>query len=278
MAYGVTMTRHRRGSLTSRLFIVAAAAVSLLLVGGVPSQATPVVGTGLIRMDGTWATVKTLPSGSTVLTLNKEASGQWMGEVGQSRVPVVRDIKDKHLVDIWHKVGHASGVGVDATLTWGSAGNFELVTVSDPSITPRGHLRFVVEADPELPARMENISVNITRSDAPKLRAYPMSISFPLTANVDADTRLQFAYVAEVSLLNVGDNCYEYTLTQSAPYGVFPSTISCTDSLTFTSTTSTMLLPTPTAMGQVFFSSTMSASGSPFVYSGVIAQWAETGS
>lgn len=72
---------------------------------------------------------QTLSTGVTILTLDKEASGQWMGEIGRSLLPVVRDI-------------------------------------GDPRMTPRGHLGFVVESGSELPLRLEKVSINITRTVA----------------------------------------------------------------------------------------------------------------
>jgi hypothetical protein len=249
---------------------------SLIAATG-PATAEPVLGTGLIRIDGDWANVKTLSNGSTVLTLNKEASGQWMGEIGRSLVPGVRDIDDRRLVSAWNEVGHANGSGVEATVTWNSVKNFDRVALSDPSMTPRGHLRFVVDANPALPARMENISVNITRSDAAQARSYPLSITYAFTASTSARTYLQYAYVAEVTLNGSGVNCYEYTLLQSAPNATLPASVAC-GSATFANSTSSMNLPNSNQSGDVFFNSTITASGSPFAFAAVIASWTETGS
>lgn len=264
---------------SSRIGLVVSsfAILGSLITGAGPASAEPNLGTGLIRFDGTWATVKTLTDGSTVLTLNKEATGQWMGEIGRSLVPVVRDIDDRRLVSAWNQVGHKSGFGVDATMTWNSLADFARVDLSDPSMTPRGHLRFVVDPDTELPARMENVSVNIARSDAIQTRSFPVNVNYALTATASASTSLQFAYVASVSLINSGMRCYEYTLSQQVPNSTLPANIAC-GSVAFTSSTSTMGLPTPSQTGHVFFSSTLSVSGSPFVFSGVIATWSVNGS
>jgi hypothetical protein len=266
------MTSPRIGLAFSSLAILG----SLILATG-PATAEPILGTGLIRIDGTWATVKTLPNGSTVLTLNKEASGQWMGEIGRSLVPGVRDIDDRRLVSAWNELGHASGSGVQSTLTWNSVNNFESVELSDPSMTPRGHLRFVVDAEPSLPARMENVSVNISRSGATQARSYPLSITYAFTASTSARTYLQYAYVAEVSLNGSGVDCYEYTLLQSSPYATLPASVEC-GSVSFANTTSSMNLPNPNQSGDVLFNSTITTSGSPFPFTAVIASWTETGS
>jgi len=55
-----------------------------------------------------------------------------MGEIGRSLIPVVRDIDDRNLVQAWSAVGHGSHVDVESTC--------------------------------ELPARMEQTSVNISRA------------------------------------------------------------------------------------------------------------------
>ncbi len=157
----------RMKSLRSRLLFSVLGLIGFLGLGIVPAQAQPVLGTGLIRFDADWATVKTLPTGVTVLTLDKESSGQWMGEIGGSLEPVVRNIDDRNLVKAWDMVGHPSDAGVESTLTWNSTQNYQLVKLSAPSLTPRGHLRFVIEPGTDLPVRIEQVSVNITRAASP---------------------------------------------------------------------------------------------------------------
>lgn len=268
----------------SRFLVPVLALIGFLGMGIAPAHGAPSLGTGLIRIDAGWATVKTLSNGEMVLTLDQEASGQWMGEVGASLKPVVRDIDDRNLVKSWDALGHDSGVGVDSTLTWNSTDNFQLLKLGEPSLTPRGHLRFVIEpasdmsAD-ELPVRLEKVSVNITRAALPQTRNFPYSQNFALTATAVIQTTNNFAYEASLMFLNSGTNCYTATTIQQAPVSQLPANLVCGTSLTFSSGTLTMSLPLPSgAQGNVFFTSTMIVSGSPFSFSGIVAQWTQTGS
>lgn len=270
--------------LRNRFLVPVFTLIGILGMGIAPAHSTPSLGTGLIRLDANWATVKTLTSGETVLTLDKEASGQWMGEVGDSLVPVVRDIDDRNLVKAWDALGHDSGVGVESTLTWSSANNFQLVQLGEPTLTPRGHLRFVLESAEdssasELPVRLEKVSVNITRAHSLQNRSFPVNQSFYITATAALQTTNVYAYVATVNFSNAGPNCYSATLIQQAPLVTLPANLSCGTTLTFSSGTLTMSLPLPSgAKGNVFFNSNMIVSGSPFSFSGIVAQWTQTGS
>ena len=270
--YPAAMNSRRIGSVVSVFAILGS-----LIAGAVPASAAPILGTGLIRIDGSWATVKTLSNGSTVLTLDKEASGQWMGEIGRSLVAGVRDIDDRGVVSSWEEVGYKSGVDIDATVTWNSLTNYERVDLRDPSMTPRGHLRFVVDADQVLPARMENVSVNIARSDSSKTRAFPVNDTYSLTATVSAQTDVPSADIAEVALKNMGTICYEYDLTQINLSASLPASLSC-GSVSLTNSTSSMSLPGSFQAGNAVFFSTIVASGSSFTFSAVIATWTESGS
>ncbi len=258
--------------------------IGLLGIGIAPAHGAPSLGTGLIRIDADWATVKTLSNGELVITLDQEASGQWMGEIGSSLEPVVRDIDDRNLVKAWDALGHTSGEGVESTLTWNSTNNFQLVKLGDPSLTARGHLRFVIEPDSELsanelPVRLEKVSVNITRGASPQIRSFPYSQSFSLTATAAIQTTNNFAYEASLMFSNTGTNCYEATLVQQAPMSQLPTDLLCGAALTFSSGTLTMTLPMPSgAKGNAFLTSAMIVSGSPFSYSGIVAQWTQTGS
>ncbi len=267
----------RRKSLRIRLLFSVLGLIGFLGLGIVPAHAQPVLGTGLIRIDANWATVKTLPTGVTVLTLNKESSGQWMGEIGGSLEPVVRNIDDRNLVKVWGMVGHISDVGAESTLTWNSTQNYQLVKLSAPSLTPRGHLRFVIEPGTDLPVRIEQVSVNITRAASPQNRSFPLTQSFPLTAGASAQTTNTMAFNASVMFSNGGANCYTVTLVQPSPTATLPANLAC-GSVTFASGSLTMTLPLPTGKGNVFFNTTMIVSGSPFSFSGIIAQWSQSGS
>ena len=268
----------------SRFLFPMFALIGLLGIGIAPAHAAPSLGTGLIRIDADWATVKTLSNGEMVLTLDQESSGQWMGEVGSSLKPVVREIDDRNLVKAWDALGHDSGVGVESTLTWNSADNFQLLKLVEPSLTPRGHLRFVIEpasdaSVSELPVRLEKVSVNITRAALPQTRSFPYSQNFSLTATAVIQTTNNFAYEASLMFQNAGTNCYTATLIQQAPMLTLPANFVCGPSLTFSSGTLTMSLPlTSGTKGNVFFTSAMIVSGSPFSFSGIVAQWSQTGS
>ena len=252
--------------------------IGFLGMGVTPAYANLELGTGLIRIDANWATVKTLPNGETVLTLNKEATGQWMGEVGQSLKPMVRNIDDRNVVQAWDKLGHSAGVGVESTLTWKSMENYQLVLLADPRITPGGHLRFVVESASELPVRMEQVSVNMSRADVPEGKGFPVVQRFNLTSTAIVQTTNSNAFMASLLFSNAGPNCYSVTLLQSAFEATLPANFVC-GALTFVSGTLTMTLPMPSGpTGNVFFTTNMSVSGSPFSFSGIIAQWSQAGS
>ncbi len=267
----------RRKSLRSRLLFSVLGLIGFLGLGIVPAQAQPVLGTGLIRFDADWATVKTLPTGVTVLTLDKESSGQWMGEIGGSLEPVVRNIDDRNLVKAWDMVGHPSDAGVESTLTWNSTQNYQLVKLSAPSLTPRGHLRFVIEPGTDLPVRIEQVSVNITRAASLQNRSFPVNQSFNLTATAVVQTTNSYQLMASLMFSNGGINCYSVTLNQASPWATLPANLAC-GSVTFASGSLTMTLPMSGAKGNVFFNTTMIVSGSPFSFSGIIAQWSQSGS
>jgi hypothetical protein len=262
-----------------RIIISVLGLIGFLGSGIVPANAAPALGTGLVRFDANWATVKTLPTGKTVLTLDKDASGAWMGEIGRSPIPVVRDIDERNLVQAWSAIGHGSRVGVESTLTWNESDNFQLVKLSNPSVTTRGHLRFVVGDSSELPTRMEGVSVNINRAGLPQSRSFPVNQSFNLTATATAQTSNKNAFMANVTLSNAGPNCYLATLTQPAPKLNMPANLVC-GNVTFSSGSLTMALPLPdgTKSGNVFLNTSMLVSGSPFLFSAVIAQWSQSGS
>jgi hypothetical protein len=252
------------------LFVAVTAILGSMVVGISPAQAASSLGTGIIRMDAGWASIKTLSDGSTVLTLDKEASGQWMGEVANSTTPVVRDIDDSRLVTAWNDLGH--GADAAATVTWNSLSNYQLIDVSDPSMTPRGHLRFVIDADAKLPNRIETVTLNIHRSQQVQQRAFPFTSNFQVTSTASAQTTNNFAYVASVTFKDSGLSCYNITLTQPAPEGTLPANLNC-DSVTYNSGSMAMTLPLGSQPGNVFLTSAMTVSGSPFQFAGVVAQW-----
>jgi hypothetical protein len=254
------------------LLVAVTAILGSLVMGVVPAQAASGLGTGLIRIDAGWASIKTLSDGSTVLTLDKEASGQWMGEVATSVTPVVRDIDDSRLVTAWNEVGHGAGVDAAATVTWNSLANYQLIDVGDPSMTPRGHLRFVIDADANLPNRIENVTLNIHRSQQVQQRSFPFTSNFQITSTATTQTTNNFAYVASVTFKDSGLSCYSFTLTQSAPQGTLPANLNC-DSVTYNSGSLAMTLPLGSQPGNVFLNTTMTVSGSPFQFAGVVAQW-----
>jgi len=78
---------------------------------------------------------------------------------------------------------------------------------------------------------------------------------------------------------NAGTNCYTATLIQQAPMSQLPANLVCGTSLTFSSGTLTMSLPLASGVkGNAFFTSAMIVSGTPFSFSGIVAQWSQTGS
>ncbi|MFY9230317.1 MAG: hypothetical protein WAO50_00225 [Candidatus Nanopelagicales bacterium] len=257
----------RRAGLLAAVLVLLSATV----IGAMPSHAAPILGTGLVRMDGSWATVKTLGNGDTVLTLNKSASGQWMGEIGRSLVPGVRALSDKDLIDTWDQLGHAADDRVTSTLTWNDLTNVARLSLGAPQLSPRGHLRFLLEKADDLPARMENVTVNISRSDSATTRQFPVIETTNTTATSAALATIQGPYIAEIALQNLGVSCYSVALTQSAPSATFWS-IAC-GNVTFAGGTLAMTPPTVGQLGTVVLRTTIDASGTAFPYSGVIAQW-----
>jgi hypothetical protein len=169
-----------------------------------------------------------------------------MGEIGRSLIPVVRDIDDRNLVQAWSAVGHGSRVGVESTC--------------------------------ELAARMEQTSVNISRAGLPQDRSFPVVQSFPLTATTSIQTANTYAFMASSMFSNAGVNCYSLTLVQTSPKSTLPNDLAC-GSVSFSTGSLTLTLPLPSgAKGNVFLNTRMVVSDSPFLFSGVIAQWSQSGS
>jgi hypothetical protein len=257
--------------------VAAVSIVSLFALASVaPAQAANPLSNGLVRIDSSWATVKTLADDSRVVTFANSATGEWMGEVGPTDQLMVRAVDDEHLVRAWDELGHSADAAISATLTWNAGANFALIAVSNPQVTPRGHLRFHLDPSVELPPRLEDVDINISRAATPQARAFPTNETYALTSAAEILTINKFAYGAEATINDSGINCYEVTALQSAPIVSLPANLAC-ETLTFTSGTFTMSLPLPTQNGTLFFSSSMQASGSPFSFSAVVASWPESG-
>jgi hypothetical protein len=253
--------------------------VAALLLGFVsiaPASAEEALGSGLVRIDGTWATVKTLADGSSVLTLDKEATGQWMGEIGPDNQLSIREIDDERLVRAWNVLGHNGATGVNATVTWNRGGNYAALTISQPKLTARGHLRFTLSPDAALPARLSDVDINIARAQNLQTRSFPVTQNFAITSTSSTSTTLPFAYSATIALSDSGLRCFSSTVTQSAPQMQLPANLVC-GSVTFNSGQYTMSLATSTQNGTVFFATTMAASGSTFSFSSIIASWTAGG-
>lgn len=227
-------------------------------------------------MDSSWATVKTLADDSRVVTFANSSTGEWMGEFGPTDQLMVRKVDDEHLVQAWDELGHSADAAISATLTWNSGANFAPIAVSDPQITPRGHLRFQINPSVDLPPRLLDVDINISRAAPPRARAFPSNETYALTSTAEIFTINKFAYIAEATISDSGINCYEGTALQAAPIVQLPANLAC-ETLTFTSGTFTMNLPLPTQDGTLLFSSLMQASGSSFSFSAVVASWPESG-
>lgn len=268
-------------SLTRRFLIPALGLVGLLGMGLTPAQAVPAYGAGLVRIDANWATVKTLPNGTRVLTLDKEASGQWMGELASSLEPTVLDFDDRDVVSKWDDLGHDAGVGVDSTLTWNAVGDYQLVHLSEPQLTRRGHLRFVLEpasamSTSELPERLEKVSVNVHRGALLQPRSLPLALpAFQVTADQSINTTIETTYyTAQVLFTSTGISIYSMTLIQQAPSQEIPPGLRC-GSVVYESGRLELTLPTVNQEGNVLLDATISVSnGSPYAFSAVVATWA----
>lgn len=261
---------------TSRIVSVLSAVGLMVALGAAPAHAGERLGTGLVRIDASWATVKTLADGAQVVTLDKNASGQWMGEVGPDQELRVRDINAERLVRAWDLLGHGGAQEVSATLTWDAGTSFSLVAVREPRITPRGHLRFELMPGAVLPARMSDMTINLARSDSRQNRAYPVSETYALTSTGSVGTYLPYAYTANETLSDSGLRCYELSVVQAAPVQSLPPNLSC-GSLTFASGTFSLSLPSNIQNGSVLFVTTMTASGSTFPFNAVVASWPVSG-
>jgi hypothetical protein len=238
------------------------------------------IGHGLVRIDASWATSKTLADGSQVLTFAKRASGQWMGEVGPEQTLVVRDINVKRVARAWSRLGHKRATGVPATLTWNTGSNFTAVTVSDPKVTPRGFLRFRLASGAQAPDRMNDVTLNLARHVAGPAsivaQSFPVTSTYALSSTASVVTKNSYAIVASISLSDSGLTCYALTLTQPAPQVSLPNNLKC-NTITYTTGQFTMSLPVGSQNGSVLFASNMLVSGSSFTFNAIVASWSQTG-
>lgn len=259
--------------------VTSAAAQGVASQGSDP-QVSNSIGHGLVRIDSSWATVKTLTDGTRVLTFAKRASGQWMGEVGPDQKLMVRDINVNRLVRAWDRLGHDRQTGVSTTLTWNTGSHFAAITVSNPRVTPKGFLRFQLEPDAQAKPRMKNVTLNLSRA-LPRpaeivAQSFPTSSKYALTSTGFITTTNSFALQASVSFSDSNIRCYIITLMQSAPTQSLPQNLAC-GSLTFTTGQLAMSLPKTSTNGSVLFTSNMLISGSPFAFNAIVATWTTTG-
>lgn len=221
---------------------------------GSDAPASNSIGHGLVRIDSSWVTTRTLADGTRVLTFAKHASGQWMGEVGPQQQLMVRDINVKRLVRAWNRLGH-----------------------NRQKVTPKGHLRFHLDPGAHTPQRMKNITFNLSRPTSISARTYPVTSTYALSSTGSVTTTNSFASQANISLSDSGLRCYVLTLVQAAPVQSLPSKLKC-GSLTFTTGQFSMSLPVGSQNGSVLFTSNMLASGTPFAFNAIVASWLQSGS
>jgi hypothetical protein len=259
--------------------ITSATAQEVATQGSDP-QVSNSIGHGLVRIDSSWATMKTLANGTRVLTFAKRASGQWMGEVGPEQSLMVRDINVKRLVRAWNRLGHNRQINVPATLTWNTGSDFTAITVSNPKVTPRGFLRFQLEPDAQAQPRMKDVTLNLSRAQprpaAIVAQSFPTTSNYTLTSTGSITTTNSFAYQASISLYDSNVRCYITTLSQPAPTQSLPANLKC-GSITYTTGQFAMSLPSASKSGTVLFTSNMLVSGSPFTFNAIIATWTSTG-
>jgi hypothetical protein len=275
-------------------FVLALGLIASVGIGGAPAQAAPSLGTGLVRIDADWATVQTLSNGKRVLTLDKNASGQWLGGIGRSRRLAIRDVDDRNLVQAWNALGHGAGVGVASALTWNSGKDHKFVRLADPVLTPSGQLRFVIKQSEnlsasKLPTRLKKVGVNITRAPLRQNRSFPIVNTFHFTGSVALTTTVPRA--AEASLVFSSDNteCFSSTLTTASP-DYTPVGV-CGPDLSFNGYYVTLTPATTEQDGDVYFkitttvrtqttngeNSTWTVKMQDFNYSGYAASWTYTG-
>jgi hypothetical protein len=285
------MTRRRLS-----FFVLALGLTASLGIGIAPAQAAPSLGSGLVRIDAGWATIQKLPSGKRVLTLDKNASGQWLGEIGRSRTLAIREIDDRNLVQAWDALGHGSGVGVASALTWNSGKDHKFVRLADPVLTPSGQLRFVLKqsknlSTSKLPTRLKKVGVNITRAPLRQNRSFPIVNTFHFTSSVALTTTVPSAAEASIVFSSDKSECFSSTLTTAAPDYIPVG--NCGPDLTFNGYDVTLTPATIEQDGDVYFkivttvtTTTTNTANQPwtftvkmqdFNYSGYAASWTYTG-
>lgn len=178
--------------LSLRIAVVGVATVAVFAAGEalVPVQAAPGSGIGsgraVIRIDSPKASVSQQGGDTYVLTMAKNASGQWMGErtnAGGKVTTRVGDLTAKQLVDGWDDFKYTEA-GVDATLTWNSKSprvKAASVHISQPRSTKAG---VVVELTSQeiIPAHLTNASLSISRAPGKGVRSLPTQ-----TQNITSD-------------------------------------------------------------------------------------------
>jgi hypothetical protein len=123
---------------------------------------------------------------------------------------------------------------------------------------------------------MSDVDINIARSQNLQARSFPVTQVFALTSTTSSTTNVPFAISATVALSDSGLRCYSSTVNQAAPQMQLPANLTC-GSVTFNTGQYTMSLPNSTQNGTVLFVTTMTASGSTFNFSSVIASWTQNG-
>ncbi len=242
-----------------------------------------------MRIDADSATIKTLPNGKKVLTLHKNASGQWLGEIGRSRKLAIRDIDDRNLVQAWDALGHDFGVGVASALTWNSEKDHQPVRLADPVLTPSGQLRFVIKqtenlSTSKLPTRLKKVGVNITRAPLRQNRSFPIVKTIWFTDSVALTTTVKSDVEASLVFSSDNSECFSSTLTAASP--IYSPYGSCgDDGLSFQGNNVTLTPATVAHFGHLWLeilSQIRTTSGNSvklqqFKYSGYAASWTYEG-
>jgi hypothetical protein len=246
-----------------------------------PKAAAP-TGPALIRIDVASATVTPAAANSSVLTLTAAPAVSWMGEAttadGKSRL-AVGHLSAKDLRGRWANLKLARQDSARATLTWNSTSDtpgFALVVLQRPRIDAAGHLAFPIDSAETLPAELTDVTLNIDRAGtAKKVRAskFPEYDTYQLTSTIKINTTVQSNYVAVFTIVSNGLNCYSMTLIQASPRESLPAGLNC-GGVVFTNGVVTLNLPSPSTIGSLLFTTTMTPAGSaPFNFSSVVASW-----
>lgn len=212
----------------SRLSVTLVAAVGIAasaFVVAAPAQAASTgIGTGraVVHVDAPQATVTKQADGTYLLAMPKGTTGQWMGErKNASGKTIVRvgKLTGEKLASSWNNLKYTSA-GATGTLVWDAKATTRqaaVVQVSKPKTTNTG-VTFILTSRNELPATMNDVSVNLDRAAKTKATRYSTAKSTNIASDLwwSADWN-QGDSSANVRIYNSTNNntCYGKTVSDN---------------------------------------------------------------